>query len=282
MPAREENTIGTISKALELLNHFSRTRPEIGLGEFVKLSGRDKATTHRHLVELAANGYLEQHPNTRAYRLGPAVLRLSGVREATNPMRTLLRPIVSSLATEVGELAHASLLQGKVLSPVFHADPRVHGTQVHFDEAALLPLHATSSGIAVLAFAPAEFRRKILSGKLDAYTPNTPIDADSLSRIVEDVRRSGLSQLDRAYDDEVASQAAPIFDASNEVIGAISVAVPTVRAGADRLRGIAGPLVEAARTATRSLGGTYPEFIRAAKDAGTIEADATTARHHEK
>ena len=103
--------MGTITKALELLNFFSRSRPEIGLGEFVRLSGRDKATVHRHLVELEANGFLDQHPDTRAYRLGPALLRLSGVREITHPVRSVLRPIVTQMADDLGELVHVSLIQ---------------------------------------------------------------------------------------------------------------------------------------------------------------------------
>ncbi|MCX2721095.1 IclR family transcriptional regulator [Roseibium salinum] len=252
--------MGTISKALEMLNYFSRKRPEIGLSEFVRLTGRDKATVHRHLVELEKNGFLEQHPASRAYRLGPAILRLTGVREASNPVRRILRPIVTGLAEQTGELAHASLLQGNVLSPVFHADPLAHGVQVHFDEAELLPLHATSSGLAVLAFAGPKLRKQILSADLQAFTANTIVDPDTLSMRIEEVRHSGFSYSDRAFDGEVTSQAAPIFDETSEVIGALSVAVPAVRAHEERLRTIATALTAAARSATRSLGGSYPEL----------------------
>lgn len=275
--------MGTITKALELLDFFSRARPEIGLGEFVRLSGRDKATVHRHLVELAANGYLEQNQITRAYRLGPALLRLSGVREATYPIRTLLRPIVAALAEEVGELAHLSLLQGMVVSPVCHADPARHGTQVHFDEAEVLPLHATSSGLAVLAFSAPTFARKVLSRPMTAYTGQTPVDPEAIAALLDEIRRTGLSRLDRAFDDEVSSQAAPIFDQAGAVIGAISVAVPSVRARPDYMRPMRAAILEAARSATRSLGGTYPTLaddMRLADPAAppTAEHADTSAR----
>ena len=125
--------MGTITKALDLLNFFAKQKPEIGLTEFVRLVNRDKATVHRHLTELMENGFLEQNPVTRAYRLGPAILRLSGVREATHPLRSVLRPIVEDIARQVGELTHVSLLQGDVLSPALHFDPMTHGTQVAFD-----------------------------------------------------------------------------------------------------------------------------------------------------
>ncbi len=252
--------MGTITKALQMLDFFSRARPEIGLGEFVRLSGRDKATVHRHLVELEENGFLEQNQISRAYRLGPALLRLSGVREVTNPIRGLVRPIVTALAEEVGELAHFSVLQGSALSPVCHADPLRHGTQVHFDEAEILPMHATSSGLAVLAFADTKLRRRVLGRPLRPHTERTPVDPDEISALLDEVRRTGLSRLDRTYDEEVVSQAAPIFGATGEVIGALSVAMPLVRARPDHLRSISRPLLDAARSATRSLGGVNPAF----------------------
>ena len=41
--------MGTIAKALQLLTHFSSDLPEIGLSQFVQLTGDDKATLHRRL-----------------------------------------------------------------------------------------------------------------------------------------------------------------------------------------------------------------------------------------
>ena len=64
--------MGTITKALTLLNLFSANRTEMGLAEIVRLSGRDKATVHRHLVELQENGFLEQHPVTFSCRRASA------------------------------------------------------------------------------------------------------------------------------------------------------------------------------------------------------------------
>ncbi len=250
--------MGTISKALELLNHFSRTKPEIGLGEFVRLTGRDKATLHRHLVELERNGFLEQHPVTRAYRLGPAILRLTGVREATHPVRSVLKPVAEAMSHEVGELVHVSLLQGDVLSPVYHADPMRHGTQVHFDEAELLPLHATSSGLAVLAFCAPDFVDALLAGDLTRYTEATVTDPARLREMLAEIRAAGVSRLAQSFDGEVTSQAAPIFGPEAEVTGAVSVAVPSVRASADKLSAVVGPLCQGALRATHSIGGSVP------------------------
>ena len=74
--------MGTIAKALQLLTHFSTDLPEIGLSQFVQLTGEDKATLHRRLGELKASGFLDQDASSRAYRLGPAISRLEIVLRA--------------------------------------------------------------------------------------------------------------------------------------------------------------------------------------------------------
>jgi len=250
--------MSTISKALDLLNLFSPDRPEMGLAEITRVSGRDKATVHRHLKALTENGFLEQNLQTRAYRLGPALLRLSAVREACFPVRKLLRPIVTALSEAVGELAHASLLQGDVLSPVFHADPHLHGIQVHFDESELLPLHATSSGLAALAFSSPEAQARALARPLAVYTDETITDRDHLRAMINETRRAGFSQMGGAFDAEVASVGTPLIGQDNDVIGALSVAVPKARATPQRMSEIAETLMHAAAGASHSLGGTAP------------------------
>lgn len=255
--------MGTITKALELLAFFSRANPSIGLTDFVRLAQRDKATVHRHLVELEQNGFLEQDKVSRAYRLGPAILRLTGVREATFPMRAVLRPLVTQMAEDAGELVHVSLLQGDFMSPVFHADPKRHGTAVSFDEAQLQPLHATASGLAALAFTSDKLRKHILSKPLKPYTDRTITDATTLQDTLHQIRRYGVARSDRAFDPEVASQGVPLFDQSGDVIGALSIAVPTVRLDEGRLALLESILRGGMAAVTVSLGGNIPPSFAA-------------------
>ncbi len=263
--------MGTITKALDLLSLFARDRAEIGLGEFVRLTGRDKATVHRHLTELAENGYLEQHPDTRAYRLGPALLRLSALREAVFPVRKLLQPIVSELSEAVGELAHASLLQGEALSPVTHADPALHGIQVNFDIAEMLPLHATSSGIAALAFCPEDWQARVMARPLSKYTDQTISDPADLKGMIDRVRRFGVVSVTGGFDEGVTSVGCPVFGEGGRVLGALAVAVPSVRARPEKLRDIAQMLLNEAARASTALGSAFPQGFEALPPGWGIE-----------
>ena len=145
--------MGTISNALSLLNYFSEVRSEIGLADFKRLCGRDKATTYRYLSELVAFGLLEQDPVSRLYRLGPAVLRLANVRESAFPLRDSIRTIVDRLSDATAETAHASLLDGLSLSTVAKKESPKHAARVSLSEA-IIPLHATASGMSRPAALP--------------------------------------------------------------------------------------------------------------------------------
>ena len=255
--------MGTITKALELLNEFTTDRTEISLVEMARLMARDKATVHRHLTELEANGFVEQHPKTKTYRLGAAVLRLAALREASFPTSKLLQPLVTELADTVGELVHVTLVQGESLSPLVHADPQVHGTQIHFEPSQVLPLHATSSGLSVMAFLPDPLREKILSRPLSIFTKRTQTDADQLRRLLDQIARTGLCITRGSFDPEVASIGAPLFGEGGHVAGAVAIAAPSGRAKIDRLESFAPKLRDFASAclAKPCRAGRYRDFF---------------------
>lgn len=250
--------MGTITKALGLLNHFSLNQPEIGLIQFVKLSGFDKATSHRLLSELAKNGFVEQDLLTRKYRLGPSVLRLANVREITFPARSVINPILEDLVAATGETAHASLLQSDILATIAHKEGTTHGTRVHIDPAELIPLHATASGWAVMAYAHEALTKQVLASNLKSWTNSTIVDRARLVNKIEDTRASGFGRSDQGFENGVYGIAAPLFDKNQTCIGAIAIATPTSRQS-DRLDAlIKEELAKASRRITHGWGGIIP------------------------
>ncbi len=253
--------MGTITKALSLLNFFSAQRPVLGLTEFTRLTGRDKATVHRHLVELVQNGYLEQDSESRNYRLGSALVRLAAVRERIFPAREAVIPIVNALSEELGELVHVSLLQGENVSPLYHADRMFHGTRVHFDESEMLPLHATSSGLVMLAFGPAELMERTLESPLRPYAVNTILDNESLRETVAKTCKHGFSFIDQGYEDEVCSYAAPVFDHKQTALGTLAVALPTSRLNPVKNAQVIAALRKGSAQISEAFGGVIPEGL---------------------
>jgi DNA-binding IclR family transcriptional regulator len=105
------------------------------------------------------------------------------------------------------------------------------------------PLHATSLGKAMLAFAGEDRIDEVLAAGLDRRTPRTVVDPDELRAQLAATRASSV-----AYDDQesivgLGCVAAPIRG-SGRAVAAVSVCGPIDEIDFDRL---AGPVRRAAR-----------------------------------
>lgn len=245
--------MSSAEKTLKLLSHFTTMRPEIGLSELCRIAKRDKATTYRHLQSLEAVGFVEQNPQSKQYRLGPALLQLGQIREATVPRKDSAMPILARLAQETGETAHASVLSGELLYSLAFSESAMHGTRAIID-VTTLPLHATASGLSALAFGPEDLFEVALAG-MERFTEATPMTRAALSELVEAARATGIAKGYRSFEAEIQGMSAPIFEAGGRFAGAVSVASVAARFTPDLERRVADELVQASRDITQSWGG---------------------------
>lgn len=259
----ESATMGTTSKALVLLDLFTRQRPLIGLSELARLSGTNKATCYRLMTELMDHGLIEQVGTAREYRIGPAVLRLAALREATVPTREAAQPILQALATATGETAHMSHLVAGRLVTMAYAYSSAHGMRIMMEDADTLAFHATSSGFAVLAFSDPAFTDAVLKTPLAALTPATPTDPDAVRERLVRTRATGLAQTENTFEADVSSLAVPLFGSDGTCIGALAVAAPAMRMTPDLRARILPELLRAARDLVALWGGTIPADVAA-------------------
>lgn len=256
----------TVDKAMKLLGYFSVAEPEFGLSELARLASFDKAATRRFLVALANHGFIEQDGNTRKYRLGPAFLRLARIRETTHPLAKMVQRALDELSQATGETAHGSTFSGEYLSIIGVAEPQ-RPTRVSVDASQPLPLHATASGLACLAFLDEETARHILAGtSLHKHTDYTCVSKRELKTVIAETRARGYSMAVRTFDDEVVSVAAPIFSATGTAIGAISVASIASRFSKESERRIARAVMKSAADVSEATGGTIHPALAAAID----------------
>ncbi len=250
--------MGTVNKALSLLQYFNHARLEIGLTEMAGLSGVNKATVYRLMRELQAQGFVEQPPDSTAYRLGPELLRLAALREAAVPLLTVAREILVRLCEATGETAHVTILRGdKLLSLAHHYSAR-HGSRVTMEDASILPFHATASGLAILAFSDASFAQDILSLDLATHTPDTLTDPDTVRDRLPPIRETGIAESIGGFEADVHSLASPIFGADARPVAAVAVAAPVGRMTRGLREETRVALLENARDLTRRSGGFLP------------------------
>lgn len=223
--------MGTVSKALGLLDFLGQSHAPKGLTELARLAGFDKATTRRLLLELAANGFVEQDMQSRDYALGPALQMLGRAREERFPLLRISQPIVSALSEKTGETVHtAEYCAGVLLSVCIEHSPKT--VRVSLEPGQKLPLHSTASGFAFLAASAPAFTEAAARKPLQPYTAKTPSGRDALMAIVRQTAARGYSVSNETMEEGVHSVAAAICDPSGRPAGTIAVAMPMARASA--------------------------------------------------
>jgi len=253
--------LGTVGKAISLLELFTVAEPELGLTDLARRSGFDKATTRRLLVALTGHGFVEQDAGTRHYRLGAGLSRLARIREARLPFLQTAVPLVRDLASATAETVHLSEFGIDRLVTV-HVEHPAWANRVNIDIGQLLPLHSTASGIAYLAFARDEIVKACLAGPLEAFTAHTLIEPAAISRSMAEARERGYSICDQGLEEGVISVAAAILAAEGFALGTIAVAAPKARTTTADItqRGLA--VMAAAREISMRLNGDNLQTLR--------------------
>ncbi|MEZ5449920.1 MAG: IclR family transcriptional regulator [Thiolinea sp.] len=221
----------TVDKAISLLNLFSVSHPEIGLSELARLAGFDKAATRRFLVALQKHQFIEQNPDTKAYRLGTGFLHLARIREASFPMDVILQQAVERLTAITGETAHAALMSNERLATSSVSFP-ARANRVHLEVGEILPLHATASGLVFCAFSSPELQEKRLA-ELKAYTARTETRPEYIRQKLAEFAAKGYAVSDGGFEDEVTGMAVPFFDTLQQPLGTLAVAAPGSRMTAE-------------------------------------------------
>lgn len=256
--SRNRYRVEALAKGLRLLSLFSPEHPALRVTDMAKLSGQPLPSVFRFVSTLEEEGYLERLPDGRV-RPGTGVLSLGftslqGMDLVQTSALVMGELAASTNATvNLGVLFNDSILfVARVQSPtlLIAANIRVGST---------VPAVYSSIGKVLLAhLSPEEFERRISDESFEgAWGPRAVRDRTTLMRQLESVRLDGYLVQEEEAVAGLSSLAAPIYQAGQGVVAAINVAVPTRDYPQARiLRELREPLLAAARTISRRLGGS--------------------------
>ncbi len=220
--------MGTVSKALGLIDILARANGPKGLTGIAKAAGFDKATARRMLLELAANGYVVQNSDSRDYELGPALQVYGKIREERFSLLKTVTPFVRALCEQTGETVHASEYSAGMLLSIC-TEHSTKPIRVNLEPGQKLPLHATASGIAFLSASSPAFIDATLRKPLPQFTSATLTNAEDISKAVREARVLGFATSNQTLQDDVSSVAGAIRNQFDKPIGTLAIAVPTLR-----------------------------------------------------
>lgn len=246
--------VQAVQRAVQVLRELAVTGPRLGVTELAERLGVAKPTVHALLRTLEAEGLVVQDPESSKYQLGPYLVQLGNSYLDTQELRSRSLTWADLLARRAGEAVWVAVLTGDHMLVVHHAF-RPEGAVQILEVGASIPWSTCALGKAVVAFVPAADRERLLAGELSVLTGASVTDSARLAGQLEQVRALGYALEDQESAIGDAGIAAPVFDRSGAVAGAIGVLGPVERLLVEPARQeLAVAVRETARNLSRDLG----------------------------
>ena len=162
--------VQSVDRALAILDILAR-RGEAGVTEIAAELEVHKSTAFRLVGALESRQLVEQVTERGKYRLGFGIVRLAGATTAALDLPRESQPVCARLAAEFDETVNVAVMDEGQATNI----TQVYGTAAVTARNWIgqrTPLHATSSGKVLLAWASDADREAALD-TLERFTPNT-------------------------------------------------------------------------------------------------------------
>ncbi|MDO5041046.1 MAG: IclR family transcriptional regulator [Peptoniphilus sp.] len=220
--------IQTIDRVSDIFKCFDENTTELALGEISEKTGINASTLHSLLASLKSNGFIEQDPTSRKYRLGYQLLYLGNLVSSSLDIVKSASDALDTLQQKFDETIHLATLNG---DHIVYLDKRNSSKQLQlYTKIGIrVPAYATSTGKIMLAYKGTDYIMEHFPEKLDKITKNTISSREVLIQDCKYIKSDGFAFDDEENLDGLSCIAAPIFDYNNRVNFAVSIAGPTQR-----------------------------------------------------
>jgi IclR family KDG regulon transcriptional repressor len=255
----KETGIQSVNRALSLVCLFTRGSPLLGITEISKLLGLPKPTVHGLVRTLVKQGFLQQDPQTKKYRLGLKIYELGIVLAGSLEINQKGAGPAYQLATQTGLVSRIAIWDLDSALLTVNIEPRSHLFFVH-QIGPRIPAYCSAIGKALLAFLDApDFQGYLDRVKLKPLTAKTITRKKDFLKEIEDTRRRGYS-VDREENLlGLACIGTPIFGFGGRLEGSISLSgdAKDIDKG---MKTLLPKVLDTAKEISRSLG-HFPESL---------------------
>lgn len=210
-------------RIVRVLDTFTTERTMQTATEIAERTGLPASTAHRIVGDLVAAGLLERDEDHRI-RLGMHLWELALRGSSALRLRQAALPHMERVQTLIREHTQLAVLEHEealFLERLSHPDAGANITRI----AGRLPVHASSSGLVLLAHADPSIRERVLAGPLRAVARETVTDAATLRAMLASIRRRGYVVAPGSIEAVSTGVAVPVRD-HGEVVAALSVVLP--------------------------------------------------------
>jgi DNA-binding IclR family transcriptional regulator len=217
--------IQSLDRAVALLRAIAAAEPgEATLQSLAEDTGLKRSTAWRLLATLEHHGLVDRLGG--GYAIGYTAAQLATASTVEAVVRRS-HPVLERIATLSGETANLALARGLGL---YYVDQAVSH---HIVSTSWLgrhvPLHATSSGKAFLAWLSEPELAEVLADALPAYTPATITDCEALRADLAESRARGYAVCTGELEPDSYGVSAPVLDQAGRPVAAVAIWGPLIR-----------------------------------------------------
>lgn len=221
--------VKSAGRILDILEYLTGLREPVALSRIVSDLSLPKSSAHALIQTLAGRGHIVQDSAGR-YMLVEASRHGFPFRRHEEPLVMKAMPLMEKLRDASGETVMLSTINAhcdiRRLAKVVSNQP----LRYDVDMDAPITAYCTATGRILLAHSsPQAVDDYFARTRLQSYTGFTTTDADQLRQLLAKARRDGFATNDQEFITGSTGVAAPVRDASGQVIAALNLGTLTSR-----------------------------------------------------
>jgi DNA-binding IclR family transcriptional regulator len=244
--------VQSVDRALRLLDRVASAPGGATVAELAEQCDLNRATAWRLLGTLEAHGLVDRDPLTHRYVVGFATLRLSAAAGYDGLMRRS-HPVLERVSAQTGETAALAVAGHRGVTYIDEVAP-ASVLSVNW-LAREVPLHATSTGKALLASLDESEAMALLDLPLRGFTDTTITDRGRLLRELADIRERGYAHCAGELEPTLYGVSAPVLARDSRPLAVFSIWGPVNRVPPSRFAALGEMAKEAAHDLAAVLSG---------------------------
>lgn len=214
--------INSVVKALDILQLFSRNKPELSLSEISEMMGMPKSTIHHILGTQMESGFIEKNENGR-FILGKKLITVAQAAYVNVEIRDQAAPHLRKLGDLCNESIYLSVLDEMYLLYIYAIETS-NRLMARTSVGNHSELHSSAAGKTILAYLPENEALRIIENTgMKKYTEKTKINKEKLFEELQEIKKNGYATDAEEYELNAYCIGAPIFSGTGRVIAACSI-----------------------------------------------------------
>lgn len=244
-----------ISKSLLVLRSFTDVKKEWGVNELARYIDMPVSSLHRILTILKDEGILAFSKYTQKYNIGLEMIRLSSIVFSDIDIKNIAKPFMGRLSETLNESIYLSLYHPELkrMSFIDSVHSSKNALQYVLEIGVLHSVHIASSGKSILSFLNDDDIESIIKEQ-----NINEKEKHNLFNELQEIREKGYSFTFNERGIGAFGASAPIFDASQNVVGSLICVLPIKQFEKSKAPVICKQLKREAKEISYSLGYQLP------------------------